>query len=226
VPQERLHRDQIEIIKSVASHSGAMHVLFGTYDLLRLRNANGQLGSRAVTIHYNRYQPNIESDLKDFADAVLSLVPHMPLPEAPDLRDDLDYCFEISLGLLGLMKVWLTDALGGAMERGQRTLTRKDLEKFQPDLDVLEKITREIVEGEAKLKQHDKLRSLIRWRMQQGGSCFGQRPPDFQVSGAASSTAETSGKTPAAGAPKKRSGRIERKPKRDPAGGGRKKSVA
>jgi hypothetical protein len=119
-----------------------MYVLFGTYDLLKLRNANGQLGSRAVTVHFNRYKPDSKADRRDFADVLLSLVAHMPLIETPDLKKHIEYCFEISLGCIGLLKVWLTDALGSVLEGGRKTLCQGDLEKCEPSIDVLDNISR------------------------------------------------------------------------------------
>lgn len=235
VPLARLHRAQIEIIKSVASKSGAMHVLFGTYDLLKLRNANGQLGSRAVTVHFNRYRPVSKGDLTGFADAALSLVGHMPLAETPDLKKDMDYCFDVSLGLIGLLKVWFTDALGAALEEGRNTLTRKDLEKHEPPLDVLEKISSEIVIGEQMLEQDEGRRSLIRLRMLRGSKFKQPAPspeptnprqdsPAEEAKGADDSDAPATSPQPKRQARKGR--RIERSPKRDSVGGGGKKNVA
>jgi hypothetical protein len=169
MPYSKMYRAQLEIIKSVASHSKAMHILFGTYDLLRLRNASAQLGSRAVTVHYSRYRPDSKADIEEFAKAVLSLAKLMPFGEPLDLTKDLDYCFDTSLGCVGLLKVWFTDALGAALENGERTLTRRTLEKNEPPLDVLDKSSKEIVEGERLLEQHEYKRSIIKLRMLKGG---------------------------------------------------------
>src|SRR5207253_2450185 len=38
VPSGRRLADQLDVIKSIASHTGTVHVLFGTYDLLAFRN--------------------------------------------------------------------------------------------------------------------------------------------------------------------------------------------
>jgi hypothetical protein len=235
VPYSRMYRAQLEIIKSVASLSKAMHVLFGTYDLLKLRNASGQLGSRAVTVHFSRYRPDSNADLKDFANTLLSLVAHMPFYETPDLSKDLDYCFDTSLGCIGLLKVWLMDALGAALERGQKTLSRRDLEKYEPPMDVLEGISMEIVKGEKKLKQDEQKRSLIRLRMLKGSEY--EEPERFQMSlgkgqeepinrATESSNFEAPPTEPTHKQGLKKGRRVERKPKRDKVGGGRKKRAA
>jgi hypothetical protein len=211
-----------------------MHVLFGTYDLLKLRNANGQLGSRAITVHFNRYRPDSSADLNDFADALLSLAAYMPLHEMPDLRKDLDYCFNISLGLVGLLKVWLADTLGSVLESGRRTVSRNDLEKNEPPIDVLENISKEIVDGERKLKQDERKRSLVRLRMLTGAEYIEPLPsqedgrqreepivkPEENADGDNPPSSATYKKT------KKRRSRVERNPKRDKVGAGRKRDAA
>lgn len=234
VPSSKMYRAQLEIIKSVASHSWAMHVMFGTYDLLKLRNASGQLGSRAVTVHFNRYRPNSKTDVTAFADALLSLASYMPLHEVPNLRKDLDYCFETSLGCIGLLKVWLTDALGAALEAGRRTLTRKDLESHEPPIDVLDKISYEIIEGEKELESDEQRRSIIRLRMLRGSaykeSESSRVPSEDQRREPVDQSNEVSeGDAPqplAASKRAKKGKKVERKPKRDKVGGARKRRAA
>lgn len=226
VPYSKMYRSQLEIIKSVASRSGAMHVLFGTYDLLKLRNASGQLGSRAITVHFNRYRPD-GNDLNDFAVALRTLVAHMPLYEKPDLRKDLDYCFDTCLGCIGLLKVWLVDALGAALENGQKTLSRRDLEKHEPPIDVLDKISDEIVKGERHLEQNEEKRSLIRLRMEKGskfkvGETSENLPDKFE----GGPERDTPACPPAQAKAARKGRRIERNPKRDKVGGGRKTRAA
>jgi hypothetical protein len=237
VPNAKMLRPHLEIIKSVAGRSGAMHALFGTYDLLKLRNASGQLGSRAVTIHFSRYRPDNKEDLRSFADAALSLVSRMILPTPVELRnEDLDYCFDISLGIIGLLKVWFTDALGVVLESGRKTLTRKDLEICQPPVDVLNKISLEIQKGEEKLVQDEKLLHTIKLRLE-------SRPAIQHIPTTVPEPSVTSKDEPDEAdndanieyKDKKATGRqqrakkgkkIERNPARDKTGGGRKKRAA
>jgi hypothetical protein len=223
-------RPQLEKIKSVANLSKAMHVLCGTYDLLKLRNASGQLGSRAVTIHFSRYRPDSEEDLKSFADTVLSLAARMGFPESPDLTKDLDYCFDMSLGCIGLLKVWFTSALGSALENGHKTLTRRDLEKHRLSANVLDKISQEIVDGEALLEEDKNILSLVRLRLMQRTESIEQKPnseylDDLSEEKPIEVPAEIVGKTETKKSGAKKS-RIERKPKRDKVNEGRKKRAA
>jgi hypothetical protein len=237
VPNAKMLRPHLEIIKSVANQSEAMHALFGTYDLLRLRNASGQLGIRAVTVHFSRYRPDDTEDLNSFADAALSLAARMILPAPVNLTtEDLDYCLDISLGNIGLLKVWFTDTLGTVLENGGKELTRKDLERCQPPIDVLNKISLEIQKGEQKLSQDESLLAVIKLRMAEPLAHRQDSPKDSEEGGPDEDKLnETSDhdknqaqskeiKQPGRGSKKGRT--IERKPKRDKTGEGRKNRAA
>ena len=59
VPAGRRLADQLDVVKSIASHTGIVHVLFGTYDLLAFRNLSAQLSRRCFDIHFPRYQSTV-----------------------------------------------------------------------------------------------------------------------------------------------------------------------
>jgi GTPase SAR1 family protein len=127
-----LHRSHVEVIKSVANTSQALHILCGNFDLLKLSNLSGQIGARSTRpIHFSRYHPKSKTDLESFAAVVLDLASKMPVPESPDFnkQEIFEYCLTMSLGLVGLLKVWFTDALGDVLENGRATVTLGDLEK-------------------------------------------------------------------------------------------------
>lgn len=235
VPYSKMYRAQLEIIKSAASQSKAMHVLFGTYDLLKLRNANGQLGSRAVTTHFSRYRPDSGADVQEFAKAMVNLSALMPFQEPLDLSEEaLDYCFYTCLGCIGLLKVWLTDAVAMALENGEKTLTIKSLEKNAPPIDVLDKISSEIVYGEKMLEQNEDRLSVIKLRMLKGSKYEEPEPSARPLAGRRveaddirESDTQGDGAQPAKskkGSKKRRPG--ERDPKRDRVSAGRNKNIA
>lgn len=237
VPSAKLLRPQLEIIKSVASRSGAKHALFGTYDLLKLRNASAQLGRRTKTIHFSRYRPDSEEDMVAFADVTLSLLNHMPLPEPPDFRSetDLEYFFDKSLGCVGWLKDWFSAALGEVLEEGKKKLTRSVLEKNEHPVDVLEKNSIEIIKGERLLEQDEAKIDTIRLRMLHG-SKFKEGTIYPEGVGSNTNNKDTSeevdsvnGETSVPNRPRqstKKGKKIERLPKRDKTGGGRKKRAA
>lgn len=234
VTSAKMLRPQLEIIKSVASRSRSMHVLFGSYDLLKLRNASGQLGRRTKTIHFSRYRPDKDGDMSAFADAALSLLNHMPLPESHGLNNqaDLDYLFDRSLGCIGLLKDWFSSALGEVLESGRKKLTRKDLEKNEYPIDVLEKNSLEIIKGERLLEQHESKLNIIRLRMLQGskfkeGTNHKEEAQDDQnnnISEENVSIDTEESTTPPSQRPKRKVP-FNRAPKRDKAGGGRKRAA-
>jgi hypothetical protein len=153
----------------------------------------------------------------------------MPVSQCPDFDkpEILEYCLTMSLGLVGLLKVWFTDALGDVLENARATVTLKDLEKHEPPEDVLDTISKEIVEGEAQLLQKKGKIGLIKLRMLKGAffneSEEGAPPPTEGNRKQPDIATDSKG-----GGKKKprRNKKVERAPTRDAVGGGRKKRAA
>jgi hypothetical protein len=164
------HRANVEIIKSVANTSKALQLLCGNYDVLELFNLSGQIGARTGRpIHFSRYKTSSQKDLESFAAVVVDLTSKMPLPEPPIFDETiLEYLIDRCLGLIGLLKIWFSDALGDALENGRRTVTPSDLEKHEPPEEVLDRISKEIIIGECRLEQDGSKFALIKARMQAG----------------------------------------------------------
>jgi energy-coupling factor transporter ATP-binding protein EcfA2 len=132
-------QDQLDSIKSLASLANTVHVLVGTYELLPFRNLSAQLSRRSIDIHFPRY---------------------------PDLLPHLEYCYERSIGCVGLVKDWLTRALALAMNQNANAVNVRTLEKTAWSLDQSERMARETVDGESdvseKEEKRDRLRHLLR----------------------------------------------------------------
>jgi len=163
-----MHRANVEVIKSVANTSGALHILCGNYDVLELFNLSGQIGARTgKPIHFSRYNTARDEDLESFAAVVVDLTSKMPVPEPPifDKPEILEYLVDMSLGLIGLLNIWFSDALGDVLENGRKTITRDDLKKHEPPEEVLDRISKEIILGELRLKQDGSKFKLIKARM-------------------------------------------------------------
>jgi len=77
--------DQLNVLKSLANRSNTVHVLFGTYELFRVRNLSGQLSRRSIDIHFPRYDAAKASDRRTFARILQTFAEQMPLAESPDL---------------------------------------------------------------------------------------------------------------------------------------------
>lgn len=110
VASGRKLRDQTDCIKSLANLTAVKFVLAGTYDLLLLRNLSAQLCRRSLDIHLERYKAENPEDLKAFRSIVQTFQRHLPLEEEPDLLSHWEFCYERSLGCVGILKDWLCRA--------------------------------------------------------------------------------------------------------------------
>ncbi len=141
--------DQLDSLKSLASLTGCVHVLIGTYELLPCRNLSAQLSRRSIDIHFRRYQADDPKDVEAFQRVIFSFQRQLPLAEEPQLWRDWKYCYARSIGCVGALKDWLTRGLAAALEEGAATLTRKHLEKHSWSMDQCEKMAQAALEGEA-----------------------------------------------------------------------------
>lgn len=168
VASGRKLQDQTDCIKSLANLAQTRFILCGIYELLPLRNLSGQLCRRSHSIHFPRYLAGSEQDLKAFKSALLTLQNHLPLPETPDLVTHWEFCYERSIGCIGILKDLLLQTLSAVMERdGDKALTLKpkDLEQRAWSLEECLVMLREAKEGEQQLTDksglHDELRTSL-----------------------------------------------------------------
>jgi len=123
-------KDQLNWIKSMATETGVLHVLIGTYDLLPFCNLDGQMARRGSEFHFARYHMEDENDCQAFRNALSSLLKQIPLGVDHDrLMQRWWYFFEGSLGCIGILKQWLVRALYRALREESAELTRAHLEK-------------------------------------------------------------------------------------------------
>ena len=196
---------QLDLVKSLASRSGIPHVLFGTYELLAMRNLSGQISRRSVDIHLRRYTAE-DTDQDTFASAVASLCARMPLPNCPTLDDDSDYLFERSAGCVGVLKTWMAKALHHALSKGLPTVSLEHMEQQTYSDAALTQMLTEIVEGER--------------RVDTGGSRYLEAKKQFfgkEETGILSSS-QVEDKKPRQQKPRAKRRVGERWPKRDPIG--------
>jgi len=141
--------DQLDCLKSLASLTGCVHVLIGTYELLPCRNLSAQLSRRSIDMHFRRYRADDTDDAIAFQRVIFSFQRHLPLAEEPQLCRDWEFCYARSMGCVGILKDWFTRALAAALERGAPTLTQADLEHYAWSLDQCEKMAQDTLEGES-----------------------------------------------------------------------------
>ncbi|WP_419762155.1 TniB family NTP-binding protein [Bacillus cereus] len=63
-------KNQMEVLKSLASTSETPIILFGTYDLLDFKNLSDQLSKRGKDIHLRRYSYDNDSDISSFVNVL------------------------------------------------------------------------------------------------------------------------------------------------------------
>lgn len=155
-------QDQLDCLKSLANMTGILHGLLGTYELLTFRNLSGQLSRRSVDIHFQRYRADLKEDVQAFKSVILTFQRHMPLEELPDLVTYWEYCYERTLGCVGILKNWITRALRDALEEGATTVTVKHLERRAWSVAQCQRMLKEIQEGEKHLSETEADRTKLR----------------------------------------------------------------
>jgi hypothetical protein len=212
--------DQMDTLKSLAALTGTVHVLVGTYELLRLAHLSAQLSRRSVEIHFGRYRADRAADVVAFKSVLLTFQRHLPLAEEPDLVGRWETLYERSVGCVGVLKDWLHRTLAAALEADPHagTFTWPLLERHAASSRQLLSLARELQEGEATLAEDSRNRVELRHLLGFGG---GGRVPDARHTTSSPPTlAGAAGVAPVARVAERRPpGRVgQRRAARDPVG--------
>ncbi len=148
VASGRRQEDQLNVIKSLANRSESIHVLCGTYELVRFRNLNGQLSRRSGDIHFSRYDATKSEDSKTFIRIIRAFEQQLPLPEPPDLARHWEYLYERTIGCIGVLKDWLVKAFADALREPIPVLTLEHLEAHALSVPQCEKMIEDVRGGE------------------------------------------------------------------------------
>jgi hypothetical protein len=203
--------DQLDTLKSLASLTGVVHVLLGTYELLAMTNLSGQLNRRTIDVHFPRYHADRPDDVAAFQTVVRSLQQHLPIRDVFELVERWEELYEGSVGCVGVLKDWLTRGLALALEQGGDTLTYAHLKAQALSRMKLLQMAREIKEGEERLAEPARAETELRALLGMGAEDPGTGVGVVQSTGAPPSPGATM--RPA----RRRVG--ERKPTRDAVGG-------
>ena len=148
--------DQMDTLKSLSAMTGTVHVLIGTYELLRLADLSAQLSRRSTEIHFGRYRAECAEDQLAFRSVLLTFQRHLPLAVEPDLVGHYEYLYERSVGCVGVLKSWLNRALAAVLEEGGGSLGESHLAGQAEPARKLLSLAREIKEGEEALAGRDR----------------------------------------------------------------------
>jgi hypothetical protein len=146
----------------LASLSQTFIVLAGTYELLELLPRSGQLARRMVPIHLARYRADVPEDWRTFREVVLTFQQALPFPEKTSLMEFIEILYRGSLGCVGLLKCWLNRALALAVESGSAAITLQHLKATVLSKPALDRIEKEIQEGEKKAADYDEQGDVFR----------------------------------------------------------------
>ncbi len=157
--------DQLDHLKSLAIMTRVVHVLVGTYDLMVFRNLSAQLSRRSIDVHFSRYRGTNEADVRAFKSVLWSFQRNLPVEEEPDLLHSWKYCYERTIGCVGVLKDWLTRALAEAIEQGEKTISPALLEQHALSVDRCGQMVSEAVAGETALTEDDNAAYRLRVRL-------------------------------------------------------------
>jgi hypothetical protein len=102
---------QLETLKSLAEEAGVVIILVGTYRLLEVQNQSAQLVRRSQVIAFSRYRDDVESEVKEFANAVSTLYDRIPIKKNLDFTKHIRFIYKQSCGCVGVLKDWFTATL-------------------------------------------------------------------------------------------------------------------
>jgi hypothetical protein len=156
--------DQLNVIKSIANRTAAVHILVGTYELLPFRNLSGQLSRRSIDVHFPRYKCDDRNDMEAFNNILLTFQEQLFPMASENLLDRWDFMYERSIGCVGILKNWLLRALSETIGDGGIAITRRTLERTALSVAQSEKIFAETTEGESQLAEGEgraRLRNLL-----------------------------------------------------------------
>jgi len=143
--------DNMDVVKSLRSLATRPLILCGTYDLGLLMDLSGQICRRCIEVPFAPYSADEKDDIEAFVSTLYTFQNCVPLSGDTDLVSHYDLLFEGSLGCVGILKVWLDQALGRTLEEDRATITLDDLRSTRIEMRKLAKMAKEIDEEEKRL---------------------------------------------------------------------------
>ncbi|ALC88925.1 hypothetical protein AM500_03250 [Bacillus sp. FJAT-18017] len=155
-------KDQLDALKSIANLTGALFILFGTYELMDFFDLSGQLGRRTKEIHFPRYNLNITKDKHDFHSVIYTFQNRLPFIEKTDLLYYADFLYERTIGCIGILKEWLDECVNEALNKNLPSISFDVLERNAPTPSKALTIAQETIEGETKVNEQGQSIYLLR----------------------------------------------------------------
>jgi energy-coupling factor transporter ATP-binding protein EcfA2 len=142
----------MDCVKSAVNMTKVPWTGFGTYQLLNFLELSPQLSRRTKIIHFPRYSLDCDKDINEFLRVLEHLQLKMPLVQTPPLRQKYwEFCYERSIGNIGTLIGWLTDAYDLCISGNATTLTFEHLQETAKSARECEQMASEAIQGEEKL---------------------------------------------------------------------------
>ena len=115
-----------------------------------------------MLVHFPRYRADRRGHVRVFQRIMLAFQRHLPVAREPDFTSYWAFCLERSVGLVGILKDWLTRALATALHDGASTVTLAHLRHTALTVSQCERIAVDIKEGERNLRADDDTEERLR----------------------------------------------------------------
>lgn len=150
-------QNQLDCIKSLADITETVHILICTYELLALRNVSAQILRRSTIIHFPRYR-STDEEISQFKGVLSAFQDLLPFEEETGiLLKHWEYCYERSLGCVGILHDMLLRAVHTALWADEKTLSEEYLKRHALSEEDCCVMMREIYEGERCIAFHQKM---------------------------------------------------------------------
>lgn len=149
--------DQMDAVKSFTDEArkrlseigiAPVFILAGTYDILNMLGVNGQSGRRSIDIHFPRYDLSNDKHVMAFKGVIRTFQLSMKLSQQPDLESMYKHLNVYCLGCVGTLKQILARTYNAAIIEDKSTITLEYIKKHVMSTRDMNKISREINEGE------------------------------------------------------------------------------
>ncbi len=141
-------KNQLDCLKSMAETTETVYVLIGTYELLPLYKVCVQATARSFFIHFPRYG-STDEELSQFKDVLSAFQDLLPFEEETGiLLKQWEFCYERSLGCVGILHHMLVRAVHAALWADEKTLSEGYLKRHAPSEADCYVMLHEIHEGE------------------------------------------------------------------------------
>ncbi len=142
--------NQLEHLKYIADETHTPHILFGTYELIRLMDLSSALIRRREVVHFTRYvydSEKPEDSLEPFAEAVSVFARDFAGVATIDLLDEVPYLYQGCVGCVGVLRQWLFNAYTSALASRSK-ITKGFLDRTALKAGDKKALLEDILEGE------------------------------------------------------------------------------